>query len=363
MGIFFYTKYRFHWGLSQNLCLAAAQGAAYTVGSLLASRLSARFGRRRSLIVLYFLAGATCLFMEIASNLPVGLAILLSVYMLIISMNWPMLESIVASDCGARELSRRIGIYNLVWSGSGAIAVAFAGVIIERATRGLFLLPLLAHVAAAISMILFRRSESAATSDQPAHLHPEAELLHLRVQALWLSRIALPAMYVVNYSLASMMPLLPVIRTLSPAMQTLLSSTWLIARWITFLVLGTSVFWHTRPRLMLIAAIGMLTAFLLITLPTSLVLFVCGQVVLGACTGMIYTASLYFGMVLSEGSTEHGGYRESLIGLGSVLGPGAAALTQLRWPDAMMPAIIAVGAIVSVSVVCATAVALRARRE
>ena len=47
--------------------------------------------------------------------------------------------------------------------------------------------------------------------------------------------------------------------------------------------------------------------------------------------GMIYSASLYFGMVLSDGSTEHGGYHEALIGLGSILGPGTAALTQLVW--------------------------------
>ena len=39
------------------------------------------------------------------------------------------------------------------------------------------------------------------------------------------------------------------------------------------------------------------------------------------------------GMVLSEGSTEHGGYHEALIGLGSILGPGTAALTQWKWPN------------------------------
>ena len=34
------------------------------------------------------------------------------------------------------------------------------------------------------------------------------------------------------------------------------------------------------------------------------------------------------GMVLSDGSTEHGGYHEALIGLGSVLGPGMVLVVE-----------------------------------
>ena len=118
----------------------------------------------------------------------------------------------------------------------------------------------------------------------------------------------------------------------------------MIARWFTFLALGLSVWWHTRPRLLLVAALAMLVGFLGIafrpgdflpsTLAIDLAAILFAQLVLGIALGLIYTASLYFGMVLSEGATEHGGYHEALIGLGSVLGPGSgnrpAALPPIR---------------------------------
>ena len=118
----------------------------------------------------------------------------------------------------------------------------------------------------------------------------------------------------------------------------------------------------------------MLVAFLVVTVPLSAVLgagvpyradlaaMILGQVALGAAMGLIYAASLYFGMVLSAGSTAHGGYHEALIGLGSVLGPGAGAATQAIWPGNVWAPVAAVAALVAISVVAAATVSVRARR-
>ena len=86
------------------------------------------------------------------------------------------------------------------------------------------------------------------------------------------------------------------------------------------------------------------------------------QIVLGVVMGLIYAGSLYFGMVLSAGSTEHGGYHEALIGLGSVLGPGMAALTQWKWPDSLRAGVTAVSVVIAVSVVAAGVATVRAAR-
>jgi MFS family permease len=156
---------------------------------------------------------------------------------------------------------------------------------------------------------------------------------------MWLARIALPATYVIIYSLMAMMPSLPVMHALTTAQRTLVSSAWMAARTAAFAILGLTIWWHTRPRLLLACAAIMLIAFLGVTVPVSDILpatshaldlasMISWQLILGAAMGIIYAGSLYFGMVLSEGSTEHGGYHEALIGLGSILGPGAGALTQ-----------------------------------
>jgi hypothetical protein len=83
------------------------------------------------------------------------------------------------------------------------------------------------------------------------------------------------------------------------------------------------------------------------------------QVVLGLTLGLIYAASLYFGMVLSDGSTEHGGYHEALIGVGTVIGPGAGALAEGLGGGNPMWGVLAVSAILGASVLACAIVAAR----
>jgi hypothetical protein len=74
---------------------------------------------------------------------------------------------------------------------------------------------------------------------------------------------------------------------------------------------------------------------------------------------LIYAASLYFGMVLSSGSTEHGGYHEALIGLGVVLGPGSGVVAQLIAPGSPSAGIGAIALVLFVSVLASAAMAGR----
>jgi hypothetical protein len=110
----------------------------------------------------------------------------------------------------------------------------------------------------------------------------------------------------------------------------------------------------------------MLLALFMITVPIGFLdvsMLVAGQILLGAATGLIYTASLYFGMVLSDGSTEHGGYHEALIGVGMMLGPGAGAVAQWIWPGNQAMAVAAVAGLLTLSVMSAGVVAVRLSRR
>jgi MFS family permease len=134
-------------------------------------------------------------------------------------------------------------------------------------------------------------------------------------------------------------------------------------RWLTFLVLGATVFWHARPRLLLLAAVVMGLAFVATATLTSLPAMIAAQALLGVALGLIYTASLYFGMVLSQGSTEHAGYHEALIGLGQVVGPAAGALTQWHWNGSLPASVAAVASLIALSVAAATIAAAKARSQ
>jgi hypothetical protein len=77
--------------------------------------------------------------------------------------------------------------------------------------------------------------------------------------------------------------------------------------------------------------------------------------------GVIYSGSLYFGMVLSDGSTQHGGYHEALIGLGSILGPGSAAVAQWQWPGNLAAGVTAVSCLLGLTLATACIASLRLR--
>jgi MFS family permease len=367
IGIFFYTTQVFHWGLVRNFMLATGQGAVYVVASLASGKLSKALGARRLLIVAQAGLAVVSLVGVLSHNHLVLTAAIIA-FVPLTALNWPVLEAASAATADPHRMSRQIGTYNLVWAGTGAIAVAVQGTILKFDPRGVFLVPLVIHLAI-IAIIAATRgygeeiAADASAADAHAHPDPEPALVAQRTLALWLSRIALPSTYVVVYSLSALMPLLPVMRTLDPTAQTMVGSVWMISRWVCFWVLGATLFWHTRPRLLLLATIGMGAAFVGVTAPWGLAAMIASQVLLGAALGLIYTASLYFGMVLSEGSTEHAGYHEALIGVGQVLGPGAGALTQYQWPQSLRAGALAVSSLVCLSIVGAVVATVRASRR
>jgi hypothetical protein len=383
VGIFFYTEHYLRWGLRQNFLLAAGQGFAYVFGSLAADRISRRLGsRRKSLIVIY---AALVLLPLIAgrAHSGAGLVAALLSYTFLAASNWPLLESLVAAGADPRNMNRRIGLYNLLWSGTNVAAFAISGSIIEHWQMGLFIVPAIAHAGGMIVMLLQPRVEpviapkdTRTAPPEGAHLPPEPALLAERKLALWLARIALPATYIVVYSLSAMMPLLPIMRPFDTSTRTLIGSAWMASRWLMFLLLGATIWWHTRPRLLLVACAIMLIAFLGVAIRPSdlsgasasgistasdLSSMIFWQLILGAMMGVIYSGSLYFGMVLSDGSTEHGGYHEALIGLGSILGPGSAAVAQWQWPGNLAAGVTAVSCLLGLTLATACIASLRLR--
>jgi MFS family permease len=355
-GIFFYMQKRFGWGARQNLVLSSAQGMVYVVGALASTPLAHKFDRQK-LLCLSTIVLIACTIIAVYVPTPAVIVVLLLAYVIASAAQWPLLESLISIGADSDQLSRRISIYNLVWSGTGAVTVAGCGVIIARSQNGIFWAAAAAHVVALLLLIRIRPQAQHAH----AHMDPEPELIQSRELAKRLSRIALPATFAVIYAMGAIMPTLPVIQSTSPELRTLVAGIWMIARWISFVSLGATIWWHTRPRALLIAAIIMLATFLGITLVPQLLCMVLCQIAMGLAMGLIYSASLYFGMVLSDGSTAQGSYHEALIGAGAILGPGCGALASILQPDNPRASIYAVGAILWLSVMAACAASLRTR--
>jgi MFS family permease len=377
VGLPFYTQTRFGWGARENFLVATCQGVGYVLGALSAGRIADRWGRRASLVVLFVVmmllgAGAAACAVHGLLFALVGLVVCTSFVM---AMTWPMLESLVASDGEPQKMSRRLGVYNVVWAVTGAVALACSGAVIEHAPPWAFLSLIAGCHAIAACLVLSVAREahdaSPAVLEDAAIERPEPELVRQRRVALWLSRIALPATYVIIYGLAPALPSLPAVQRLTPTVATVVASAWLAARAVTFVVTAHTKFWHTRPSFLFWAAVLMLAAFLGtvvapglpgLGLAPAIALMVVAEVFLGIAVGMIYSGSLYFGMVLSEGSTEHGGYHEALIGLGQIMGPALGASMAVLYPGALWPGIGAISGLVALTVGLAGVARARAAR-
>ena len=377
-SIYFYTTERFGWGSTQNFMLAAALGVVYVLCALSAHAVATRLGRRGTLALSYLVMSACALLaLEVPSQAALVAALL--IYSGVSAITWPALESLVATTAEPGGMARTLGIYNCVWSGAGAATFATAGFVLEHWRAGIFVLPAVVHAAMALVTWLATMrgvapapTDDAAATGAAAVATAEPELLRVRTLALWMSRLALPATFVVISSLLAAMPTLPLILRLDPAARTVVASVWMGARWVAFLVLAVTAWWHTRPLALLWAAVLLLAAFVAITfrpewLPGApavatgpwVVWIIAWQLVLGVALGLIYSASLYFGMVLSEGSTEHGGYHEALIGLGTVIGPGAGALAQGLGGGSPAWGVAAVAAVIAASAGACVVVAIR----
>jgi len=359
-GVFFYTEHRFGFTLLQNLLLASGQGLVYVGGSLAADGLQKKLGRRGMLIGQYIVMGLLAAG-GLAMTGAAGLVVLLLMYAATAGSSWPALESLVAGE-DSRRMGANLATYNVVWASAGVVAIGCNGLLIDHWPAGVFLIPIATH-AMSIVLMTINAGEFRVPGSE-FRVADESHVLRERTLALWLSRIALPSTYVVIYSLMPLMAATPVIKRMGPSLGTAVCGTWMAARFGAFAILGWSNWWHSRPRLLLLAELGMLAGFLGTVVPAAvggrLIWILGAQVLLGMAMGVIYSGSLYFGMVLSEGSTEHGGYHEALIGLGQALGPGAGAAAAWLVPQApAMATIGAVAGIIFASVVTASVASLR----
>lgn len=371
VGVFYYAVHEWKWQARHNFLLSLAFNAVYMVGALVAGPVAQRFGCRLTLAVSAALAAAAAMAAGLL-NSSLSSALLIIVYSGLVSFFWPAASSLVSNTGPHEGMSRRLGIYNLVWAGVFAGSVAVTGTIIAHAPHYLFYIPVVLHAFIAILAIAFVRELNSGPPDSTHHApEPEPELLRQRTLALWLSRIALPGTFILTSSLWAIFPLLPSVRELKPENQTIVTSVILVARVLAFAVLTFTVAWHSRPKMLLTATIVILVAYLGITIrPSDLVgasvpvwvdigSLIFWQIVAGACLGLIYSASLYFGMVLSHGSAQQSGYHESLIGLGGVIGPGIAAAVQWRYPGDIRAGITPVAILMLLIIAACIAVTIR----
>jgi predicted MFS family arabinose efflux permease len=335
--LYFFMRDRFEFGDRRNLLLAAWLGLTYTFAAWQAGKFAHRFGYFTALKIGFGLMIAGLAVGSQLGSVP-GVILAATVTNIGMCCIWPTLEALVSESEPPAGVPRAVGIYNIVWAVTNALAFFIGGTLVEKfGFNSIFYLPL-AIMLTQLALTLWLQNHAnetarAAAGEPPASLPPDPNRPSpARAKTfLRMSWLANPFAYIAINTLIACTPGLAAKFHVSPMFAGFVWSLWCFVRLGAFVVLWRWTAWHYRFRWLAASFAVLILSFAIILLSPNLVVLIVAQIFFGGAIGLIYYSSLFYSMDGSEAKSEHGGIHEAAIGLGNCVGPamGAAALQFL----------------------------------
>lgn len=331
---YFFTQKKFGFDNKANLILAAVAGLVYVPAAIFGGRFAQRAGYFTALkLGIAIMIGCLSLGWWFVDSAAGHIAVML-VTTLGMCFTWPTLEALVSEGETYDGLQRNVGLYNVVWCGTGAVAYFSGGAMLDRlGLDSMFYVPLaILTVQLALTFWLHTKAHAAfaaanqvvADKTSPPHPHPP-ERAKAFLRMAWLAN---PFSYIAINTLIAVMPGVAQRLGLSTTMAGVYCSLWCFARLGAFFGLWFWPGWHYRFRWLLASYLALIATFAVILMVPNLAVVVAAQIILGIALGLIYYSSLFYSMDVGDTKGEHGGIHEAAIGLGNFVGPavGAASL-------------------------------------
>jgi hypothetical protein len=326
LGIFFVTERAYAFSAVEQYALGLLVGVTYTAGALGARSIRRAFARggrsARGTLALFSCAMAALMLVPLATPSRGALFALLGVYAAITGAFWPIVEQFVSGGRRGAELRSAIGRFNIVWSATLLPSFWILSPLLARSSGLVFAGISLAHLISLLVLLRLHR-EAGEHEAESAHAVPASYPALLRVH-----RVLHATAYLVMYSLSPALPGLVARLEVWPSAESIVASTWLFARVLTFAGLERWHGWHGRPAAAWGGAGAVVGGFALtVAVPhlavigggLQIALVLLGLGVFGVGLATLYTAALYY--AFEVGGSESGGSHEALIGLGYSLGP------------------------------------------
>ncbi len=343
-GTVFYFNYLYFWmrdeygfGNKRNLALAASLGFFYTFAAWQTGKFAQRRGYFAALktgFIIMALSLAAGLFLKFATG-QVLTAIAVTLGMCFI---WPTLEAFTSDGETAERLPQVVGIYNVVWAMTAALAFFIGGTFIKIfGYQILFILPL-AIVLLMLALTFWlqghaaemaREAREAAVAPPEPH-QPASPSAKAFLRMAWLAN---PFAYIAIQTIIAVIPGIAAKFQMSPMLTGFICSLWYFVRLGAFVVLWRWTAWHYRFRWLVAAFAVLIVSFATILLSPNLAVLIVAQIFLGGAIGLIYYSSLFYSMDAGDTRGEHGGIHEAAIGMGNCIGPAVGALSLQFLPQ------------------------------
>src|ERR1035437_5556675 len=331
---YFFMQTVFGFGNKANLALAALNGAVYAIMAWQGGNFAQRFGYFTALKVGFsIMMGA----LAVGSPLPTASGHILVMAEAVVGMCFtcPTLEALVSEGETRAGLQRMVGIYNITWAATAAVAYFVGGAMLEKlGPKSLFYIPVAIQITQLGLTFWLESQARRQMAGQGARLpttpvvpepdpqpHPAATT-KMFLRLAWLAN---PFAYVAINTLIAVIPGVAKRLEISTMIAGFCCSIWCFSRLGAFFVLWRWNGWHYRFRWLLVSYVALVGTFAGIVMAPNLAVLVLAQIVFGCVTGLIYYSSLFYSMDLGDTKGEHGGIHEAAIGLGNFAGPAVGA--------------------------------------
>ena len=323
--LYFFFRDEFGFDNKRNLALASLIGLIYMLASWQAGKFAQRVGNFTALKIGFGIMAAG---LVIGSQLHFVAGAIAAACVVNVGMCFtrPVLEALVSEGANA---ARAVGIYNITWAVTNALAFFIGGTLIEKfGYRAIFFVPLglvLVQFAMVFWLEKVHASETAVetSTSLPFEKNPPAPALAKNFQRMaWLAN---PFAYIAINTLIAVLPGIAAKFQLSTSLAGFVCSLWCFARVFMFIALWRWTAWHYKFRWLFGAFALLIVSFAVILVVPALSVVLLAQIIFGAAIGLIYYSSLFYSMDASDTKSEHGGIHEAAIGAGNCLGPAAGA--------------------------------------
>ncbi len=323
---YFFMRAKYGFDDRQNLELAALLGLVYALTAWQVGKLAHRLGYFTTLKVGF---GVMLIGLFAGAQMSSALGHILASCIITMGMcaSWPTLEAMVSEGEARADVPHAVGIYNIVWAITYALAFFSGGKIIEVfGFKAIFYLPALLMISELVLTFWLQhrpKSDPSAAHNSAAQLIlPAPARAKTFLRMAWLSN---PFAYIAINTLLAVLPGVAAKFQLSTSLAGVVCSLWCFARLGAFVVLWRWPGWHYRFRWLVTAFALLVISFLAILIVPSLAVVLLAQLFFGGAVGLIYYSSLYYSMEGSGAKSEHGAIHEGAIGLGNCLGPAVGA--------------------------------------
>jgi len=323
-GLPFIAKQQYDFSEAKNLALYLFIGLVYISGALSAGKLTKAIERycspRTLLAVLLLTQTIVCMTPIISVGqwtiwLAGGVLGVCSAWM------WPIVESFLVAGRHGREMRRIIGWWNMVWMISVA-GTMFAMAPLMEGNASMVIVGLGGMFGlATFVLILFPKSPAIHDIETSSRAVPQSYN-----KLLSGARVLLPMSYVINGTLAPLLPFVLTNLAIETFWQTPAVATWMIARVGMTAIMWRYEGWHGKWSILWMAIIAMAVGFVCIFTASGLPVLFAGLIIFGGGMGVTYYAGLYYAMAVGRARFDAGGTHEALIGTGYAVGPLAGLI-------------------------------------